>query len=112
MTLERLKLSMELDGWCVLKNIIPQDRLNDLRNQIITSTNLNRSPEAPKNIGHVSGFLKYDQSLGSFLTDRLVLNLVETLLGPHFRISFTTATINEPGTVSYTHLPLPTRDLV
>ena len=97
MTLERLKLSMELDGWCVLKNIIPQDRLNDLRNQIITSTNLNRSPEAPENIGHVSGFLKYDQSLGSFLTDHLVLNLVETLLGPHFRISFTTATINEPG---------------
>lgn len=97
MTLERQKLGMEIDGWCVLDNIIPQERLNEVHDQTITSTNLNRNPDAPANIGHVSGFLKYDQSLGPFLTDFRLLNLVDALLGQHFRISFTTATINEPG---------------
>ncbi len=97
MTLEENMRRMQLDGWCVLKNIIPGDQLDEVRDQVVASTNRYRNPDAPAHIGHVSGFLKYDQSLAPFLADRRLLALVEALLGRHFRISFTTATINEPG---------------
>ncbi len=97
MTLERQLLSMQIDGWCVMDHVIPKDRVADVRDRVIASTNRHRNPDAPANIGHVSGFLKYDQSLASYLADRRLLDLVGALLGHHFRISFTTATINEPG---------------
>ena len=97
MTLERQLLSMQTDGWCVLDHVIPEDRVSDVRDRVIASTNRHRNPDAPANIGHVSGFLKYDQSLAPYLADRMLLELAGALLGHHFRISFTTATINEPG---------------
>ncbi len=97
MTLEQQLLRTQTEGWCVLDNIIPADRLDEIRDQVIAATNRHRNPDAPANIGHVSGFLKYDQSLAPYLTDRRLLGLVGALLGHHFRISFTTATINEPG---------------
>ncbi|MDE2729427.1 MAG: hypothetical protein OXI19_15485, partial [Gemmatimonadota bacterium] len=97
MTLERQIQAMQHDGWCVLDGIIPADRLDEVRHQVIASTNRHRNPDAPANIGHVSGFLKYDQSLAPWLADRRLLDLAGALLGRHFRISFTTATINEPG---------------
>ena len=97
MTLESQMQAMRTEGWCVLDDIIPADRLDQIRNRVIASTNRHRNPDAPANIGHVSGFLKYDQSLAPYLADRRLLDLAGALLGHHFRISFTTATINEPG---------------
>ena len=81
MTLERLRQRMQIDGWCVLDNIIPVDRLDGIRDRVIVSTNRHRSPDAPANIGHVSGFLKYDQSLAPWLADRRIVDLAGALLG-------------------------------
>ena len=97
MVSDRHRLGMQLDGWCILENIIPQEALEEIRNQVTVSTNLHRNPNAHQNVAHVSGVLKYNQSLAPYLTDSRLFNLVESLLGKNFRISFTSATINEPG---------------
>ncbi|MFN8440473.1 MAG: phytanoyl-CoA dioxygenase family protein [Caldilineaceae bacterium] len=88
---------MKLDGWCVVENVIPADEVAIVRQGVLTATAQHRNPNAPKNIGHLSGLINYDQSVAPYLANDRLLTLIEGVLGPHVRISFTTATINEPG---------------
>lgn len=88
---------MRLDGWCVIEDVIPTDRVETVRQATQATTEKHRNPNAPPNIGHLSGLINYDQSLAPYLAHRNLLDLIEGVLGPHVRISFTTATINEPG---------------
>lgn len=97
MTLEQALVRMEIDGWCVLDDIIPSERVAAIRESVMDSVAKYRNPNAPQHIGHVSGFVRYDQSLVPYLADPRIMNLVHKLLGPSARISFTSATINEPG---------------
>ncbi len=97
MTFEQALLRMRMDGWCVLDGVIPGDEVAAVRDSVVASVEEHRNPDAPQAIGHVSGFIRTDQSLAPYLADRRVMELVEALVGQHARISFTTATINEPG---------------
>lgn len=97
MTLEQALIHMQADGWCVLEGIIPSDAIASIRDSVVASVAAHRNPHGPQNIGHVGGFIRYNQSLGAYLADRRVQDLVGALLGEHIRISFTSATINEPG---------------
>ena len=84
-------------GWVVLEKLIPPDEVGRVRAATFSATERHRNPNAPERIGHVSSFIRYDQSLVPYLADARLIGLVEALLGPHCRISFTSATINEPG---------------
>ncbi len=97
MSLEQQLLHMQVDGWCILEGIIPEDFITDIRERVQADTAKHRNPNAPDQIGHVSGFINYNQSLVPYLADRRMLNLVDAMFGPYSRISFTSATINEPG---------------
>ncbi len=97
MSLEQQLLRMQVDGWCILEGIIPEDCIAVVREHVQTATEKHRNPKAPDRIGHVSGFINFDKSLAPYLADRRMLDLVEEMLGPYSRISFTSATINEPG---------------
>jgi len=88
---------MKLDGWCVVEGVIPSASVAAVREGILTATARHRNPNAPQNIGHLSGVINYDQSVAPYLADARLLGVIEGVLGPHVRISFTTATINEPG---------------
>lgn len=88
---------MKLEGWCVVENVIPTAEVATVRQGVLTATAEHRNPNAPKNIGHLSGLINYDQSVAPYLANERLLTLIEGVLGPHVRISFTTATINEPG---------------
>lgn len=88
---------MKLDGWCVVENVIPAAAVAAVRAAIVTATASHRNPSAPKHIGHLSGVINYDQSFAPYLVEKQLLGVIEGVLGPHVRISFTTATINEPG---------------
>ncbi|CAN5749108.1 hypothetical protein BH10CHL1_BH10CHL1_00110 [soil metagenome] len=90
-------MRLQLDGWCVLENVIPANEVGLVHDSILATTAQQRNPNAPHNIGHVPGVINYDQSVAPYLADQRLLKLLETQLGPHLRISFTTATINEPG---------------
>lgn len=92
--IERLKQ----DGWCVVENVIPESDLKAIRPQIQASTQEHHSERAmEQGIGHVGGFIAFDQALAPYLADRRVLDPIEGILGPLVKISFTTATINLPG---------------
>ncbi|MEZ4616161.1 MAG: phytanoyl-CoA dioxygenase family protein [Caldilineaceae bacterium] len=88
---------MQLDGWCVVKAVIPQTAVAAVRAATVAATAVHRNPNAPQHIGHLSGVINHDQSIAPYLADARLLEVIEGVLGPHVRISFTTATINEPG---------------
>ena len=120
-----LMLRLKMDGWCVLDKVIPQDKVDSIRKSLIATTVKHRNPNAPEQIGHVSGIINYDQSFAPFLANERLLSLLKSVLGAHLRISMTTGTINEPGNVrgdfhadwpfnqrNAGHIPTPYPDIV
>lgn len=97
MSLDQALQHLKIDGWYVMEGVIPENEVDTVRESVEQSTIVHRNPNAPDGIGHVPGFIRYDQSIAPFLADPRMLALVEALLGPHVRISFTTGTINYPG---------------
>ncbi len=95
--MDTLRTRMQLDGWCVVEDVIPTAQVAAVRTAVVEATARHRNPNAPQHIGHLSGVINYDQSLAPYLADGRLLGIIEAILGPHVRISFTTATINEPG---------------
>ena len=86
------------DGWCVVPGVIPSGELDSIRDNVSQATaERERAEAAARGLGHLTGFIRYDQSLAPYLADRKLLDLVEALLGPFVRVSFTTATINYSG---------------
>jgi ectoine hydroxylase-related dioxygenase (phytanoyl-CoA dioxygenase family) len=51
--------------------------------------------ERPK--GYVPGFLRFNQSLAPYLVHPRVLRLMESVFGPHVRVSMFTGSVNAPG---------------
>ena len=97
MSLDQAVQHLKIDGWYVMEGIIPENEVDAVRESVEQSTLVHRNPNAPGGIGHVPGFIRYDQSIAPYLADQRMLTLVEALLGPHVRVSFTTGTINYPG---------------
>ncbi len=86
------------DGWCVVPGVIPSGELDSIRDNVSQATaERGRAEVAARGLGHLTGFIRYDQSLAPYLADRKLLDLFEALLGPYVRVSFTTATINYSG---------------
>ncbi|MBM3265062.1 MAG: phytanoyl-CoA dioxygenase family protein [candidate division Zixibacteria bacterium] len=125
MTLEQALRRMDTDGFLVVDDVVPSGEVSAVRESIRETTQRHQNPNAPLHIGHVSGVIRYDRSLAPYLANPRVLDIVCALLGPHVRISFTTATINEPGNVrsgwhadwpfnqqNAGHLPAPYPDVV
>ncbi|MBS10542.1 MAG: hypothetical protein CME19_02920 [Gemmatimonadetes bacterium] len=85
-------------GYTVVENVIPDSELDAISASIQASTD-EHGGEDPRSrgIGHVGGFMRYNQALAPYLSDRRVLDPVEGILGPVVKISFTTATINLAG---------------
>ena len=96
---KQILLDLRLDGWSLIENVIPQDRVEEIRERILQVV-AEQSPNyrtAPGNIGFVPGVINHDQSFAAYLADRRLTGVAEALFGPHFRISFTSAIINLPG---------------
>ncbi|MFN8488586.1 MAG: phytanoyl-CoA dioxygenase family protein [Caldilineaceae bacterium] len=121
---ETLLDQLKTVGWCVVENVIPAEQIAAIRASVAATVAKHRNPNAPKNIGHLSGLINYDQSFAPYLAHPPLLTLLEGVLGPGVRISFTTATINEPGNArgewhadwpfnqrNAGHLPAPYPDL-
>ena len=94
---QQLLQRLRTDGWCVIEDVIPAEQVDGVRQQVEQSVAEHRDPQAPAGIGHVSGFIRVDQSLAPYLAAPPMLALAEAMLGSHVRISFTSATINYSG---------------
>ena len=95
--LEEQLLHLKLDGWCVVENVIPADRVDSVRESVAASTLAHQRADAPAKIGHRTGLINYNQSFAPFLVAPHFRALIEAALGAPVRISFTSAMINYPG---------------
>ena len=98
MNLQQCLLRVRMDGFCVVEDVVPETAVAAVRNSVADATEAYGGEQArAKGIGHVPGFIRYDQSLAPYLAQVDFMRLVEGLLGPSARVSFVSATINYPG---------------
>ncbi|MSS73711.1 MAG: hypothetical protein EXS64_19820 [Candidatus Latescibacteria bacterium] len=97
MNLENLLLHLQIDGWCVVEEVIPKEDVERVRRSVLETVPRHRNPKAPKGIGFVSGLINHDQSFAPYLADPRLLGIARRLFGAHVRISMTSAIVNYPG---------------
>jgi hypothetical protein len=88
---------LKTNGWCVLKNIIPEPKVHTVRDSVLQTVAQHRRDSAADSIGFVPGLIAHNQSFAPYLADARLMSICETLLGHDIRISFTSAIVNEPG---------------
>ena len=62
---------MRVNGWCVVKNVVPQDRVAAVRKSVMDAVHRHANAETldDKGIGHVSGFVAREQSFAPYVAD-------------------------------------------
>ena len=87
---------IQIEGWCVVNNVIPEHEVKKIKESIINTAT--SQPEAPINGRQaVRGLIAYDQSIAPYLSDDRIMAINEAFFGHHVRISMTTGVILEPG---------------
>ena len=81
---------MRVNGWCVVKDVVPEDRVTAVRERVMDAVHRHANAETldDKGIGHVSGFVAREQSFAPYVADSGVMGVVMGMLGEHVRISF------------------------
>lgn len=97
MSIEEALLHLRIDGWHVEPGVIPSDKVDSIRESVQGTSDATGNMAEIHGVDSESGLIGKDQSLAPYLTDERILGTAEAFLGPHVRISFTTAIINNPG---------------
>src|SRR2546426_5099250 len=97
MTVAEALIHLKVDGWCVLQQVIPPDKVEEICWRVEVAVDKHGTIDGIRRVGVRKGLIAVEQSFSPYLADARLLEIAETLLGPHFRISFTTAQINYPG---------------
>lgn len=97
--LDQLQRQLQLSGFCILPDVVPVNECARIRDDVAHTVERQRRnyPGAPERVGFTPGIINHTQSFAEYLADDTILALLDRLLGPHVRISFTSAIINEPG---------------
>jgi phytanoyl-CoA dioxygenase PhyH len=121
--LEALRSQFLTDGYCCIENVVPVERVEEIRESVARDVWAHSWLERPT--GYVPGFLRVNQSLAPYLASEAVLGLVRRFFGPHVRISMLTGTVNAPdiprgalhadwpyNQASAAHIPAPYPDCI
>ena len=84
-------------GYCLIEGVIPAGEVAAVRDSVLAVVPDQRNPDAPANVGAVSGLINYTQAFAPFLTEPRLLGLCKALLGEQVRVSFTSTIVNYPG---------------
>ncbi len=87
--------TLDRDGYAVIKGIIPAAEVGAVRDSVRAS--VLRHSDTPPPLGHVSGFLRIDQSYAPYIAHPRLLAVADQLFGEFFRISVLTGSLNAPG---------------
>ena len=87
---------LKQDGWSVVEGVIPESQVDAVKQEVQRATQAHQNPSIAREsgVGHVGGFINFNQAIAPYLARRSILDPIEALLGPSVKISFTTATIN------------------
>ena len=111
MSVEIRKRQIEMDGFCIIEDVIPTDEIKGIRDEI---TALERAGQeesealkadmrrrghriGAKGVGSLRQVINRTQSFAPHLADRRILETAEAVLGPWARISCTDCVVNFPG---------------
>ena len=97
MSTEKNLFHLRTDGYCVIPDVIPAAEIDTIRESVDRTVAANRNLDAPPGIGHLASIIVHDQSYARHLAAPAVMELVNSMLGDHVRVSFTSGTINYPG---------------
>lgn len=81
-------------GFTILKNVIPEDKLSSVRNDIVEAAD--RYGKKGTNNTYLATTINYTQSFAPYAADPRIITIIESLFGSHARISATSTQINEP----------------
>jgi len=97
MSVADLSRRLDLDGWCMVDSVIPQEEIGPVRDSVQATLESSRDGD-PEGREEINALINYDQSFTPYLGDSRVMSILERALGHNFRASMTTAIINYPGT--------------
>lgn len=95
MDLVVLRSELAEQGYCFIQDVIPADQIKAVCKSVARDVSIHT--DVPMPTGHVPGFLSINQSLAPFLTNERIMQFVESVFGPHFRISMHTGAVNGSG---------------
>lgn len=95
MSIEDLRSRFVRDGHCSVEGVIGPDEVPSIRESVARDVRAHSLLPPPQ--GYVPGFLRFNQAIAPYLASPRLLGLIESLFGPHSRISMVTGSINGPG---------------
>jgi ectoine hydroxylase-related dioxygenase (phytanoyl-CoA dioxygenase family) len=136
-TLEQ-KRRMEIDGFCIVENVIPIEVVDQVRESLIsiqqaqsaeTEAALKKTRSrghrvGVEGVGSVRQVVNHTQTFTPYLADKRLMDVAESIFGKHVRISCTDCVVNYPGCgrgywhadwpynqTNATHIPSPYADV-
>ena len=97
MTLEEILLHLKVDGWCVIEEVIPKDKVDELRESVAATTAAEGVQGGSKGLGYRPGIIAFNQSFVPYLSDSRLLGAAEALFGRGVKITSASSIINMPG---------------
>ena len=97
MSLENHLLHLQVEGWCIVKGVIPVEEVDGVRRSVEKTVTTHRRPDTPAGVDQVPGLIRQDQSFAPYLAHGEITGITERLFGEHFRISMTSGMVNHPG---------------
>ena len=96
---EDLSLQIKEQGYCLLRDVIPSDQVERVRADVLGVVDKYKyeRTDAPPRICAVSGLIRFTQSFAPYLLDSRLASLCRSLLGEHYRVSYTSSIVNFPG---------------
>lgn len=95
MSFDRQRKDLLESGFCYIENVIPPSEVDAVRRSVERDVWAHNTLERPT--GYVPGFLRYNQAAAPYAASRRMLDFVESLFGPHVRISMFTGIVNGRG---------------
>ncbi len=111
-----------MDGFCILRGVIPVDEVDEVRDEVedAVTENRRRTDQMQANVrarGHRIGatgvastgdLINQTPKFGRYLADRRIVDPCESIFGPYVRVSSVGAVMNHPGNArGYWHSDWP-----
>ena len=139
MSTEAALHQLKMNGYCVLEGIIPNDKIDEVRESVVTAqaahhekaeaalakTRSRGHRVGVQGVANMRGVINETQIFAPYLADERIMALTDALFGPYVRISCTDCVINYPGNergywhadwpynqTNATHIPAPYPDTI
>ncbi len=113
---------LKLEGFCIVENVIPNDKVDEVRDSVVEVVDRERERAAAEiaktrakghriggeGVDSVPQLVAHTQTFVPYLTDERVLGTAEAMFGPYVKTSATIGLVNNPGNArGYWHADWP-----